>query len=470
MSHSGSKEIEKGLEYSIREGAFAGLMGTLTGGIYLTGFALLLGADDMQIGLLASIPLATRLVLIHASYLIERKGERKPLLLQSARVGRSLWLLIALLPFLTFGVMQNNRVWVFLALFGCYNFFGAISGLTWLSWLSDLVPEKFRGRYFAKRNAITSGLAMLVGVGAGEFLDTWKRLQPSRVAVGFAALFVIAVTCGWVSIFLLTKIPEPPMKRAGEKEPFLKLLPLPFKDRNFRELILFRMAWDLAYGVAGPFFGVYMLKKMALSYLSISILATIGSLASLLSMRPWGVLIDKFGNKPLLAINMVGKSIFPWLWLFTSPHTYWLLVVIHLTSVFDAGLELASSNMLLKLAPKERNWVYLAVYQISTGLLAAVAPIVGGTLAAALEGTRLSFGFFSLEHLKFVFLLSGLLRFSTLFMLKRVSEAEAKSMSEVVEYLGRLNPLEGFQQVLYYFLLPVRWMESRRNRSDESEA
>ncbi len=48
--------LERAMSYSVVEGSLATVMSTLLGGIFLTGFALQLGANRLQVGIMAALP------------------------------------------------------------------------------------------------------------------------------------------------------------------------------------------------------------------------------------------------------------------------------------------------------------------------------------------------------------------------------------------------------------------------------
>ncbi|MGD8922918.1 MAG: MFS transporter, partial [Candidatus Zixiibacteriota bacterium] len=75
------RSIRKWLPYITWEGAFANVFIVGTGGAFLTGMALLLGASDFEIGLLGAIPFLAQLAQICSAYLTDRNGGRKSLTL-----------------------------------------------------------------------------------------------------------------------------------------------------------------------------------------------------------------------------------------------------------------------------------------------------------------------------------------------------------------------------------------------------
>jgi MFS family permease len=470
-------EIDRSLHYSIVEGTYSTVMGSLTGGVFLTGFALSLGAGNFEIGLLAAIPALASFIQIPASYFVEQSGKRRKISLRAAVIARSLWIPIALLPILALGYGQNYVVSIFLGLIFIYALVNSVNGLAWLSWLSDLVPKERMGNFFAKRTMVNNGIAMLLGIGAGQLIDTGYHLLAGQAIFAFSALFVLAVLSGMISVHFLAKMVEPPAHKLHPKESFLDVLQVPLKQKNFRRLVLFYVAWNFSVGLAAPFFNVYMLHEAALSYLFVSTLGTISGVTSFLSVRYWGKLSDRFGNKPLLVISVIGKCCYPFMWILTTPDSYLLYIIIHLVGFFDAGLNLTLSNTMLKLVPQRKKSVYIAIYNTSAGLASFAAPVLGGILARQLEGVSISVGYVTMGHFKLLFLLSGAMRLLTLLPLRNISEPKAKSVFDVINFVKdsrELNPLEGIQQATRFLIVePLKFISEKvygkRRKNNESD-
>jgi len=60
---------EHDLKNSIYDGMFTNMFATLTGGVFLTGFALYLGMNEFIIGVVASMPFIVTVFQVPASYL-----------------------------------------------------------------------------------------------------------------------------------------------------------------------------------------------------------------------------------------------------------------------------------------------------------------------------------------------------------------------------------------------------------------
>ncbi|MBI4640783.1 MAG: MFS transporter [Candidatus Tectomicrobia bacterium] len=464
-----SRETQKALKNSIIEGGFSSALVTLTGGVFLTGFALLLGANSLQIGLIAAFPHLANLLQLVGSYIIERTGARQRFCILTSLLGRPLWMIIALLPFISLPFIEDRKVSIFLLLLALINFFASLHGVSWLSWIASIVPTEIRGRYFGKRTMVMSAASMALGFAGGQFLDQWNQAHPENIQLGFAVIFGFGVICGLISTVYYWLIPEPEIPESQRHETFKSLMKLPLQDHRYKKLLLYQIYWQIAMGFAGPFFSVYMLQ-LNLSYTFIALMNVVSSLASISAMKWWGEVADRYGNKPILTLILVGKGIFPLLWLFTHPTSYTLFVIVHLMSVLDGGMGLCSSNLLLRVTPDEHRSIFLAFSAAVVGIGGVFAPTVGGALATALKDVHFTLGPIVLEQFKFLFLLSGILRFGSIYFMRRVEEPDAKSLSTIMNlfpHIRKLSISEEFHQTLHHWIEAVRHRESVSGQSDK---
>jgi len=465
------EELERSLHYSVVEVGYAGILGNLGGGVILTGFLLALGASDVQIGIMGALPFFAYLWMLHGSYLVQRIGDRKRITLTALWIARSMWPIVVVLPFIYLLGIAEHRVGVFLILYAIYNIFNAIAGLAYIDWLVDLVPEDRRGRFFARRNFALGVTGMATAMLGGFFLDLWNKYIPNREMEAFGIAFAIATIAGFLSNYYLRRIVHPPIHQAELSGPFWKIVQRPLRDRNFRQLILLRVVLDTSLNMAGPFFVVYMIREMGLGFSFATVMTTIAGAASFVSMNAWGRLSDRYGNKPLLAISIVGKGIFPLLWLWTSPETFALYIIAHMFGVFDAGLNLTAGNIVFEVAPKGYTAIYFGVFFTAVGATSAIAPVLGGFLLQELQGIEFQLGSISISHFKILFLISAVMRFTSLTVLKRVHEPEAKPVGHVIRVIWNawsMNPAEGLLQTVRYLLAPARFISKKIGWRDEA--
>jgi len=387
------EEVRSGLRSVIKDGLASQTMVTLTGGAFLVAFALKLGASNLVIGLLAAIPPLTQLIQIPSIYLVEKIRNRQAITVYASAVSRLFWLVVVLIPFL-FSI-ETRLTFLIAALF-LHSAFAAVGATSWNSWMRDLVPQDRLGSFFAKRMSLATALGIVVSLAAAFYIDFWKKLFSHYELQGYSILFLLGFLVGMLGVYFITSIPEPRMTPTKGKLKFFTLILQPFKDANFKNLIMFSGSWGFAVNLAAPFFTVYMLKRLQLGMSFIIILAVLSQLMSLAFLRIWGRFSDRFSNKSVLGVSgplFIGCIL---AWTFTTmPEKYILtiplLVTIHiLMGISTAGVNLASANIGLKLAPKGQATSYLATRNIITSIAAGIAPILGGKLADFFAGRELS--------------------------------------------------------------------------------
>ncbi|MDZ7360537.1 MAG: MFS transporter [candidate division KSB1 bacterium] len=409
------------MRIAVYEAFPAQIYATLTGGVFLPAFALALGANNFYIGVLAAIPFFANLFQLAGAYFVENYPGRKKLCVAASALPRLAWAPAIILFLLLAPQSAGVTLGILLAFLILAHALLAVSGVSWLSWMTDVVPENIRGRYFGLRNSIVSIATVITTFAGGWFLD-WHR--GSRAAFGI--LFLTASAAGAVCTILLIKQPEPPKKLLPKSERFFQHYFEPFKQPNFRRLLRFSIIWQFAFNLASPFFVVYMLTELGMSYSMAATFAVITALFDLIGMRVWGHVSDHIGNKPVITISAVAVTILPWLWLFTEKNDlsfYGLIPVLHIAGgFFWAGYNLCSVNILFRLSPQSRNSVYFGAWAACNGLAAGISSLLGGTLGRWAAHHQMDFVLFSWSGLKIVFFVTGALRLIAIFLLRPIQE------------------------------------------------
>jgi MFS family permease len=378
----GEGETRAGLRSLMVEGVAVQVMVSLTTGAFLVAFALAMGASNKVIGLLAAIGPLAQVMQIPSILLVEKVRRRKLIGLATAVPGRAMWLAVALIPFF---VPPEARVGMLLAALAVRFALVNVAGCAVNSWVRDVVPEAQVGGYFARRMARSVAIGAALSLAAGFGIDFWDA-RVGDVLHGYSVLFAAGAAAGLVGAAFLARTPEPRMAPpAGDG--FLRVLSEPFRSDSFRTLLYFLGSWSFAVNLAAPFFTVYLLKRLGLDMKWVLGLAVLSQLVHVLFLKLWGRLADRFTAKSVLAASGPLFLVSILVWPFTTmPEVYVLtvplLVGIHvLSGMSSAGVNLASSSIALKAAPKGRATAYLATNAMVSGLAATVAPILAGLAA-----------------------------------------------------------------------------------------
>ena len=441
--------LETDLSLSVREGALNTIFATLIGGTFLVGFALELGATKTQIGLLAALPPLLNLVQILGSYFVTRVGSSKRVCVASAALYRLVWLFIAFIPLLMFWTTgQWGAVAMLIAFLTVASLFASLSGVAWMTWITEMVPESVRGRFFGHRNMVAGAVGMVASLGAAQFIDRWQSAHTtsSERLMGFSILFGVGLAFGLWGLMGLRRISDVSLPANDGQTSFWQDLKRPLLDQGFRHWIIFSTVWGFAVGVGSPFFNVYMLEDLNMQFSVIAILGLVSGMTNTLGMRLWGNLIDNIGSKPLLAICSVGGGLIPLMWVLASPGNWSILWIAHLANGLAwSGIGLASSQLLMSNAPREGASMYFAVFAAITGIAGTISPLIGGALAGVFTPLTLQIGSISLSGLQILFIVTGSLRLLSLTLLRPVPSAKDMSLGEMMAKLRDLSPLQGLR-------------------------
>lgn len=441
-------QTARALRMSIIDGALATIMASLAGGIFLVGFALnVLGASTVQVGILAALPVSANLAQLFGSVFIEMFGRRRLLCIVTVIAGRLMWIPVILLPLAMFDAWGDMRVWLLILMVGLSCLLGAVSGVAWLEWMSDVIPGNIRGSYLGRRNMVCAAAGMVVVLAGGAFLNAWEQQHGKQDPWGYIILFAVGLLLGLASAWYLIAVPDPKDRQTSDRPPFrFQTLAGPFRDRNFLSLVVYVGAFMFVTQLAGPFYSVYMIEELAVDFATITWFITFATLASLFMLRIWGPISDQMGNKPVMIVAGAAHALIPLVWVIAQPSGYyWPLVLAHvLSGVFYCALTLAQINILIKLAPETGRSVYIAVFNAAIGLAVAVAPITGGWLLELMKDFAWAAGEFRLTNLHLLFLFSGLLQLVVLLAIIRVHEVGSVAPGAVIMQLRNdLDPQTG---------------------------
>jgi len=448
-------QIKESLRYSIYDGVLANMFATLTGGVFLTGFAVFLGMNTFMIGLLGAMPFLVTIFQLPAAYFVQKRGNRKKVSVRCSLVARTMWvpiLVVALVP----GPSASIRVPIVLVLIFLHYALGAASFVSWLSWMSDLVPDRMRGTFFGTRNMVAGAASMLVMVIFGSVLDGLKPLSSYGLPLGFGLTFLVAVLFGIASIGFLRRVSEPVHSSPAVRLDFAGQLLLPFRDQNFRKFLGFSFFWGFSVHFAAPFFPLYFLRDLEFGYGFIATLAMLSAFADLVGMRLWGKLSDTTRNKPIIYFAGWWAIFFPLSWVFVGSESRILPILLHiLGGGVWSGIHLCTNNLLLRVSPREQRALYVSVYNVVGGLGASLGPILAGLLVQAFGQGPFHLFSWTILPLHIVFVLSTLFRLLSLQLIRRIEEPEEVTVGQmlrIIRSVRGLNMTSGFNFLLHPFI------------------
>jgi MFS family permease len=423
------------------QGAFSFANFTLLNGIFLVGFALALGANNFQIGILLAIPLFANLLQLVSAFILEMTGTKKKTTIFSLFIGRMLWIIIILMAFGIIG--KTNQIMMLALILLVSSIFIAIGNLSLLSWMKDIVPLRKLARFLGKRNIYASIGGVVVYLVGSFIIDKYRGVKI------FGYMFIFALVIGLLGLLYLIKVPEKKQKiKAINPIKLLHRLAMPFKDKNFRHLLYFGLPWAFSINLAAPFFLVFMIDDLSLTFFIISIFLVIDAIARIYGLSIWRHIADKFGSKPLLIVSSTITSIIPLLLIFISKKNYFLIPVIFIISAISyAAVDISVGQIMFKSAPRKYDAYYLSTFTSLTGLMSALGPIIGGFIAFLIKNNSSIVFLDILTPLKYIFLGSFILRTSCIPLISNIHEPKAKDVSDIIERMKTLRFVSFFVNI-----------------------
>jgi Na+/melibiose symporter-like transporter len=462
--HQHTAQLRRGLRASTIEGVFAAPIVTMslpvnvfTTALVAKGFPL----SKPMIGSISSMPFVCNFLQVLITPLVTRWLPPRGTAIIAAALHTLCWLwlgwkLPSLSPTDPVATGSFLLLWFFVS-----SLFNSVLGVVWNGWMHDLVPSRLRGRYFSQRNRIGQGAILVFVLAAGGVLS-WGDYS-ARV---FQAVIAGACLCRVISLYYFWQMPgQRPAGRTQAAPPALPLIEQFRIVRGARSLLLFiafGALWNFAANCFGPFYHVFLFEQLNFSGTQVGILATLTALGGMISLPVWGGLLDRFGNKPTMAVGLVLWQVQNFLWCVLTPaNSVMLYAMWFWGGCLSAGFVLGQFTLLLKLIPGEARSLAIGLNVAVTSLVAAISPVIGGQVL----GWLLAHGYAALDVYHAVFLVQPVVALLACILLLRIREPASSSVASVVGAMRNIRTLSGVLGLSFfvnYLFVPPRTDDSRR--------
>ena len=436
--------LDPSLRASIRDGMSHSVMLGF-GETYLGPFGIFLQATTLQVGILSTLPQLFGAVMQWTGAIrMDRFPSRRQVIVGGTLFQGLLWIPICLLPFL-FG-RGEVAVWLLMGFVLLYQ--GANGAIVpiWNSLIGDLVEPHIRGRFFGNRNRLagmSTFVSLLMG-GCVLHLFAWW----DHTAVGFLIIFLAAFLARLNSVHWLKRYADPEFRLSPEQiftfRQFLRRSP----HSNFAKFVFFVAAVNFGVSFSGPYFALYMLRDLHLSYLEFTAVTAAAAVSQFLTFRYWGGLSDRFGNKKILNLCGWGVGLVPMLWLVSHNLGYLMGIQAYAGFVW-AGFNLSAANFMFDAVTPPKRARCVAYQGLVNGVCILFGSVCGGIAASQLPGS-FAIGpwiWTPVSALPVIFFLSGLIRFVAAGLLlkkfREVRPVEPIGHSQLIFRVSHIRPIAG---------------------------
>jgi len=432
-----SKLTKPQIRRSMRYATIAAVTGILgmscIDGPMLTLVALKLGGEEMFIGAVNFLIWGCVVFSIFSMTAMERFGKKKTLMVGHGLAAIFI-LLLLLLPWAAGAWSVKASLGVLFAATFLRSASNALGGVAWFPILQDIIPKRITGKFFA-RLRISWQIAWLLSLFA---LAAFLR-QPEPKWWRFEIIFVVAFIMYILRVYAFGRMEEKmATAEPGSSPRIFQRFKVILTNRGLRIFLVYIMFYICAHAMAKPF-QIKLLKDFGYSEGFILAATGVGSLGAVVSLRFWGRLADKFGNRSIFTLSHVGMVITNILWILVSPSTfgmYLVFVLFFVNWVFNSGNSIAQTRYMMHTVPADKQYL-LSIVHMVWGLSAASGPLIGGWFLSKTENIRFESGAVSLNNYHILFIVSGLLFIVPHLLRKKLRTTDETSTVKVLTIITR---------------------------------
>ena len=369
-------QVQRAIRLSYAQAIVGPVYAASTGGMFIIGYALRLGAGNVQIGLMSTIPMLCVVAQLIGAAFIERGLSRKTMTIASAALNVSGWGIVALLPRIMHGAGSDAKIGLLIALIAAVSFFAQISGNARSSWIGDLIPSEQRGAFFGKMTMYGGIIGTVFALIEGAFLDNVKQMGIGA----FSWLFVFGMVFGIINTMLFRPQSDVRLVRSADAPSFVSLLRATLANRALVIFSAYTVAWSLQT-IAAPFYATYMLRDLRMPFVGVGVVNAAVAVTMLMVAPFWGTMVDKHGCRPIMVASIfaIMPSSLAWYFVNSAVRAYAIMIPVNLWQGFwISGLSVASATLIFKITPSAGRSVQFALHSVAVVLIAAPMPTIGG--------------------------------------------------------------------------------------------
>ena len=361
----------------------------LTTGGLLSYFAKGLGASSFLIGVILALPETAGVLGLGTRRAARWAGGKKRAFVVGTLLARAAGLPIPMLAVAGLWPAGTDRLAWLVGCVAVTHAIGSVAFVAYVSWLSDLTPERHWGRLFARREVFKAAVLIGLPAAVGYLRDSWRGFE-SLELVGYSVTFLVGQALMAASLVPMLALPDcTPAARELPRTDW-GLVRRALADRPTRLILLHGWTLSFANGLTQSAFFLY---SASWGPLGVGV-GTYYLLAGLM----WGLQIpaalwaggrcDRRGSlTPRVAGVLVGSSglIF---WLVAVRETWWLLFGAYALWGAYSAANVAGDKLLLTHAPRGDNATHFALFAKVGGLLTGVAGLLGAAWLDHLLATK----------------------------------------------------------------------------------
>ena len=388
-----------------------------------------LGASDFHFGLLGGLPIITLCLQFFGALMSNMLRRRKPLFMSLIIAGRLLYVPLSLLPLFFPETSGNVLLAYMIFLVGMSSALANATGPLFFSWMADLIPKKMLNRYWGVRQGwlhffwASSFIVVIIYSYAVDL--------PTRIS--YPLIAIPGVVAGVVDILFFIGAREPQNTIVSDT-PIMDVFLEPLRHKEYRSFLIYSCFFAASTMCAAAFMQIYVLKEMRLPVWQTSLIWSMLGFAAWLSSKKWGMMADRFGQKPIIVFCTVLKPVVVLVFVFLTPtNTLWLLPGFFvIDNLWNSGIMISCNGYMLKISPKRNRSMFIASMVALSGVSGGLAAIAAGLFLDLIPEVNYLFCGIPWTNYRILFMLSFFFRVGCIFLALRIKEPSSSSTLSVL--------------------------------------
>ena len=295
------------------------------------------------------------------------------------------------------------------------------------NWLSTLVPRRGRGRYLSTRMLVMSFALIIAGVGVAQILH-----YTGSPFVVIATLMLIGAAAGIAGYVVLWRTPMPAASQESHYSPrdFFGC----FRHRPFRRFLVFAVLANAPFALACAWYAAFFLEEVGLTRQQMSIYGVAYSVVRLLTFKPIGTFVDRYGTRAGLRVMVALYAAFFAMFFFFTQATFPLVVVAYaLAGLADAIFGVAMPSAMFHALPEGRTRAaYFALERTVILAIMGLGPLLVSVYFRLAGDFRFVVLGFEIEKFRLLFVACGVMILATLAAIHTVPDTHDVRFRDVL--------------------------------------
>ena len=385
-------ETRNSINYSYLNGVSDAVVKALTTGPLLSVYAVGIGMNNLNIGILQSILPFSNLIHLYVAKLLEKGASPRKTAWLSSLLARPFLLLIALSVFFKgtiIGILLFAIPYILAQI--CSSFTG---GAFW-PWCKAFVPNKLMTSYFAHRTQYIIATKMFTFLIATGIIYLIHKYKPDFELYSYSIFYIFAFIAGMICTWALYKIKDVKLNGIPEKS-FLTKIKNAFQNKSFCLLFAGIGIANFVLSFYTSFNIVFLLKNLKIAVPFVMCFTLFSNIIEISIAQIWKRYSNKRNSSILVATSAIVFALSVICFLILSIHpiqnpiylTIFLIFTAILCGIGSSGFFIGTNSICVAYVPQTMSSVYLSLMNIGRFGLTGLGAFSAGVLLQSIASNK----------------------------------------------------------------------------------